>query len=202
MNKIDKAWLACAIDGEGTIVFGKRGGKRHNNLVTVAIYNTNRNFLENCQRIAKTGQIRLIHPHRENEKQYFHFVIWKHTPILQLLKEILPFLIIKKLEAEKAIRLIEEHQWRLTLKYPETKRHHDIKEFIYKQAREGFTLRAIAKMTKEKFGLDMDPSGSTVLNILRKQGKNIIRRCHKCGNKFIPNQKHRLYCPKHYRGLK
>lgn len=95
----DKVWVACALDAEGWI------GYRLNKYVRIQVVNTNLDFIKNVQRIMG-GMIKLKKVALGFKQQY---VVELNTQgeVLRILREILPYLIIKKQRAINAIRWIE-----------------------------------------------------------------------------------------------
>ena len=97
----EKGWLASAIDGEGSI---RMVGKY--NTVSVSVCNTNKEFVEYAHKLcdAKT-KIREDNRHIGNRKTLYEVQIHSKEDILNVLPQILPYLIIKKNQAEKAIEV-------------------------------------------------------------------------------------------------
>lgn len=188
MKEVDKAWLACAIDGEGNIQIRKY--KRNTRSpVTIQITNTDRNFLERAKEIVPEGHIYPVRRRRRNERPVYTFNLCEHKAVLNTLVEILPYLIIKKRLAEEAIEFIQSYKWR----FNSSEASPELVHFILKEA-EKKGIRPIAKDVEKKFGLNIH--SSTVLNIIKSQGQ-WVRHCLICGEPFEVSQKYRKYCPKH-----
>ena len=107
LSETEKAWLACAIDGEGTIVFQPKkrqdtqsgGGRTY-----IAIYNTNLSFVKRALDITQTGQIKFQPPKGKlGRKPYFYWMVGTRKACYEILKQILPYLIIKQQEAGQII---------------------------------------------------------------------------------------------------
>jgi len=96
MDEVDKAWLAAAIDGEGTISIVKRG-------VFVGVYNKNYDFLLKVQKLFGDG-IGGITKHSSCHK----YVCFRQDINLKILSEILPYLIIKKDNAVQCIDFLND----------------------------------------------------------------------------------------------
>lgn len=109
LKKWEAAWLAGAIDGEGSIGlydYGKEGRR-----VMIQIANSNFKFLEFAKKIIGCGSL-----HKRNRNSPSH---WGKKIIQQyglkgsnrcyhLLRQIIPFLIIKKQKALDIIKELEE----------------------------------------------------------------------------------------------
>ncbi|MDO8618421.1 MAG: hypothetical protein Q7R49_00590 [Candidatus Daviesbacteria bacterium] len=92
MNENDKDWLACAIDGEGTISISKRGD------IQIAVYNTNKEYVEKAARLMDCS----IYPlkYRTNKIIWSAYVC-KRMKVLKIIKTIESKLIIKKEKAKE-----------------------------------------------------------------------------------------------------
>lgn len=106
-RKLDLAWLAGFIDGEGSIgiyrEFDKRKGENyHVYRGALSIVNTNRDSLERCQEIIGAGR---IVPHRSHKAQRpthklaYHWALRKQELLWDILLELTPYLVIKKMQA-------------------------------------------------------------------------------------------------------
>ena len=115
MKLIDKVWLACAIDSEGTIGYYRRGFNQDRVpmwRVSCYIANSDRQYIENCAylmgsnvkerpedtRIAKDGS-----PYKP---RYYTEVT--HLKAYRVIKQILPYLIIKANRAREVLALYED----------------------------------------------------------------------------------------------
>lgn len=98
MNESERAWLACAIDSEGSIVKGK------DRLLRIVVYNTNRTFLEKVLLIANAGTIATCKNSKRHfgRKLLFRFHI-SGTKAFQVLSVVEPFLIIKRDRASEIL---------------------------------------------------------------------------------------------------
>lgn len=113
MKIIDKAWLACAIDSEGSIGFYRRGFNQDgvpNRAVRCELVNTNREYMEKAAQLMKAklkqrkmaGQRKDGHPYK-----LVYYVEVKHVKAYNLLKLIEPFLIVKREKAKELFALYE-----------------------------------------------------------------------------------------------
>lgn len=113
LSEVEKAWLAAAIDGEGTIYYGMHKSSKRIpfKLYTfVEIANTNREFLENAVRICGGGRIKLM-KHvvpRPNRKPCYGFWLARGGTEI-ILPQVLPYLIIKREKAIACLRFLKEH---------------------------------------------------------------------------------------------
>jgi hypothetical protein len=115
MRLIDKVWLACAIDSEGTIGYYRRGFNQDKVPmwgISCYIGNSDRRYMEKCaylmganikerppdKRIAKDGS-----PYKP---RYYAEV--KHLKAYRIIKQILPYLIIKAEKAKELLALYED----------------------------------------------------------------------------------------------
>jgi len=101
MSEVEKAWLAAAIDGEGTIGISLTSALN----TAVAMGNTSREFLENARRITDSG---IIQQSNLILKQHKPFYTWflRQREQLGVLQQIVPYLIIKKHIAEAVIKFL------------------------------------------------------------------------------------------------
>jgi hypothetical protein len=89
MKKEDAAWLAAAIDGEGSIICST-------NSRGIIIANTNKAFLERVVHICRGGSIVEGKPQKAHYKVPYKFVIYSKRLQKKVLESILPYLIIKQ----------------------------------------------------------------------------------------------------------
>lgn len=96
ISDVESAWLACAIDGEGTIELRKQTYP-HGWCMTprISIYNTNMDFVIHCKDILNVGSIYTTDS-RDREKKDHSFTVSSAHEIYTVLKKIKNFLIIKK----------------------------------------------------------------------------------------------------------
>jgi hypothetical protein len=93
MDELDKVWLACAIDGEGHISITK--------YPEIIIINTNYAFVAKAARLMKAN----VKPRKDGP--YFRARKRKSSIVVAVLEQLLPYLIIKREDAEKAIAIIK-----------------------------------------------------------------------------------------------
>jgi hypothetical protein len=114
MTAVQKAWLACAIDGEGTIGIYPGGitktGHKKWPITSVIITNTDRKFLEHARIITGLGSI-CTTKKRENRKVMYQWQVKGHQGVLKILLDIYPYLIIKRKKALGGIDFIKGRQW-------------------------------------------------------------------------------------------
>ncbi len=103
------SWLACAIDGEGWVGLYRRG--RRYPLVEVGVTNSDQAFLLQVANLTG-GTIRVANHRKEpRKKQMFRVSVTGHLRVLAILKEVIPYLIIKKEKAREIIDFIEGREW-------------------------------------------------------------------------------------------
>lgn len=97
-SETDKAYIAGFVDGEGTVVIGRRFD------VQVTIGQVDPRPLE---RIASFygGHLSFVHRDNPNWKPY-HRITVSGTAAVQMLRDIQPFLVLKGDQAELALRLM------------------------------------------------------------------------------------------------
>jgi hypothetical protein len=115
VNDLDYAWLACAIDGEGSMSLIR--SYAYNNSILcycpiISVTNNNTTFLEECKRIMETE--RPILPTKGNQrekavnwKETYHIRVSKQSEIKVILNLILPFLVIKNRQAKLLLEWID-----------------------------------------------------------------------------------------------
>ena len=96
MTTEEASWLACAIDGEGSITYGHR---QRWILFKVQVANTKIEFLEFAKQITGCGQI-----------YGYKWVVYRLADIEAILKQVLPFLIIKRHQAELVLKIAESKE--------------------------------------------------------------------------------------------
>lgn len=113
-SEIEKAWLAAAIDGEGHIEFS-RHSQRQGVIASIIISNTDIRFLKRIEEIVGIGNGR-IKERAWDKRATKQPMVWQISGLQNcsfILKQILPYLIIK---ADKAKQLILFADYRLTRK--------------------------------------------------------------------------------------
>jgi len=111
LTEVDKAWLACAIDGEGTIsIYPPRKGRDFRPLL--ALYNTNQEFVEKFAEMLGISNLTKKRQRRK-WKVCYSLRIEAKGIILRILELIYPYLIIKKRHAELVIDAIKNNNWEL-----------------------------------------------------------------------------------------
>jgi hypothetical protein len=107
MKEIDLAWLAGIIDGEGSIFVVKQKRKDRmrdtNYILKVTVQSVDPYMAVECHKIAKQGSCFLNKETRENMSNTMKWQICGRKAS-ELLKELIPFLRVKKHQAELAIQ--------------------------------------------------------------------------------------------------
>jgi hypothetical protein len=110
LEEKSKTWLACAIDAEGGIYLyhrKKKNGTWDGYQNQIAITNTNLDFLKHAQKLMK-GRIRPIHK-KDKRRSCFQLRICSQSEIINILEQILPYLIVKKTKALKMLKFLRSH---------------------------------------------------------------------------------------------
>lgn len=105
LSSIDAAWLAGVFDGEGCLFFPV---ERPNRNVRMMVYNTHLPLLERIEKLTATGRITT----KEYENHWKTSYVWQINGVnaIAVLKQILPWLIVKKEKALVAIQSAEEKE--------------------------------------------------------------------------------------------
>jgi hypothetical protein len=104
MSQTEAAWMAGLFDGEGG-VYGYAAKGRYK-AWTFNLPNTYRPALERCQQIAGCGKIDRKTPHRSNRKESWVYRISAREDIAAVLRQLLPYLVIKKESAEDFLKAV------------------------------------------------------------------------------------------------
>jgi len=100
---IDAVWLACAIDGEGGVELDKDNRRPSVLLPEVIVHNTCIEFIEEACRIMQTkieAKPRSVAYYKEEWKTGYFTRTRKQRKIKEILELTLPFMIVKKKQAE------------------------------------------------------------------------------------------------------
>ncbi len=111
MNELtepEKAWLACAIDSEGSV--NLRRDSRHPNTMNLSVWfcNTNSEF---ARRFADlTGGILYNrHPRGFGKKEQYEVYVTSKARVKRVLESALPYLIVKRNKAVLVLDWIDKH---------------------------------------------------------------------------------------------
>jgi len=113
MNKTNWKYIAGFFDADGSITFHK---KKSNIYPEIIIGNTNKKVLESIKNLAGLGYIIKTNQHKrkssgiKSQKVLWFYTIGRQKDIRKFLKRILPFLIIKKEKAKKAISITTSYK--------------------------------------------------------------------------------------------
>lgn len=105
LSKIELAYIAGIIDGEGYIGIYKRKNKNSNYQYQIAISNTNFKLIRWINKKIKFGSVYYLEK-KDNRKPQLKYTIHGNEAVL-LLKNVLKYLIIKKKQAKIVISLSE-----------------------------------------------------------------------------------------------
>lgn len=98
LTETQKAWLAAAMDGEGTISFKPRA-KHQYVAPRISLGNTNLEFIQHACNITGIGYIHTREMYYAAQKRKFPMFVWEVYGLANsaaLLEQILPYLIIKR----------------------------------------------------------------------------------------------------------
>ncbi len=103
-----KAWLACAIDGEGSVNF--RRDNRHPNSMNFSVwfYNTNLDFAQQFAHLTG-GTMHTRGPRAYGKKDQYEVYVTSKTRVARLLRAALPYLIVKRDKARRVLEWIHAH---------------------------------------------------------------------------------------------
>jgi hypothetical protein len=102
LSETQKVWLACAIDGEGSISMKKNG------LIVVTIANTCEEYVRRASELMNANYYKLKEATATSKAPYQAQVCSK-PKVLELLKELLPYFIVKREKAQQSIDWIQKH---------------------------------------------------------------------------------------------
>jgi LAGLIDADG endonuclease len=135
LNKLDAAYLAGLIDGEGCIFInkstvqrkncGKRGFTYHSG---IAVAMTSYEILHWAKRITGVGQIR-TYKAKKRHKQAWRWSVWSNEATA-LLKNVIPFLKLKHSQAKNQIKFQSLTRWTGSFGY--TKKEQKQQDHLYK----------------------------------------------------------------------
>jgi hypothetical protein len=97
-------WLAAALDGEGTICVNKKNGR-----IQIAIYNKNFDFARKAARLMG-GKVFVLHyKNKLSDGIIYSAKATRKMVLLKMLKQVEPFLVVKRKKAISAIRTILDY---------------------------------------------------------------------------------------------
>ena len=115
MSEIERAWLAAVIDGEGSIgiYLSSKKDPSQGRAIFIQAANTFRPFVDRIHEVVGAGSItareyrsKLGNEHRE--KTIFQFGLKGSRRGMEVLEQILPYLIVKKEKAEAILKELRE----------------------------------------------------------------------------------------------
>lgn len=110
LTKTQKAYIAGIIDGEGSIMIMQSKSRSSGNYYfpVVKIANTNKEVIDWIIKVVGKGKIGYLSRMNKRCKDVYHYTIASNEAV-ELLKDVFPYLIIKKKQANVAITLRHEH---------------------------------------------------------------------------------------------
>ena len=123
MTDAEKAWLACAIDGEGFISLVDRidpKTKWRQRYVEIGVVNTDRRFVDYAAKLFGAGTIRckkrgtgtIGSTSYAGKKDVFDLRLKDHDKVSAVLQQIRPYLIIKQDKADRVLEFVATTKWR------------------------------------------------------------------------------------------
>jgi hypothetical protein len=110
MNPQETAWLGGIIDSEGSIFQRKRSSGALGNPV-LEIYNVNKQFLEKVALVIGTDATVYSYIGNGIKRRPMHSVrLDRRRTMFPLLEQVLPWLIVKRTNAERALTWYREHE--------------------------------------------------------------------------------------------
>lgn len=108
LEEMEKCWLACALDTEGNIDF-RRHSQKQGVAVMLSISNTSLPFIDKVYSIANVGRVRVIPP-KPPWKQIYTYYLSGLQNCATLLRQLMPYLIIKQEKAKQVILFADYRQ--------------------------------------------------------------------------------------------
>lgn len=108
MSTTEKAWLAGFIDGEGSIVYYMAGRNKSHKSWLISLGNTHLGSVEYCQKITGVGSVRLSKPAKGTHKAQWRWRVNPQREIAAIVRQILPYLVIKQEQASKFLSEFED----------------------------------------------------------------------------------------------
>lgn len=106
MNCTDKAWLGGIVDGEGCIdMYSRNNHSSKYYIIRIVIANTNKNAMDFIQNNYKKYCHRYIQIPKSKKAKECHIIQFSTQNAIRLLKDIKPYLKIKKKQANICIKM-------------------------------------------------------------------------------------------------
>lgn len=102
LSEVDLAWLACAIDGEGSIIHHYNSRTKYE-CWSINVYNTNRAFVEKAAKLLG-GKIEIRTHTNPKWATTYTTKIASRKKLRELLPKLIPYLIIKADRAKQALK--------------------------------------------------------------------------------------------------
>ena len=114
LTEQEKAWLAGVIDSEGTVWYRDSLDKNEWRIrqCSIEIVNTNLEFAISVQKLLQAVSIYIEERSFSRQKKDLYRVRQhNHSKVLEILVQVLPYLIIKKFKAAKTMQFIQDTDW-------------------------------------------------------------------------------------------
>lgn len=129
-------YIAGFVDGEGTIGYYKDRGR-------LSIPQTHKGVLLEIQKYLGEGKVYLVTKRQEHWKEAWVYILQDAPKVLEVLKKIEPFLIVKKEEAKNVIAILESV---VEERKNATTKRTLLKEEVLKLHSKGLSTREIEKV--------------------------------------------------------
>jgi hypothetical protein len=136
LSEIEKAWLAGFVDGEGTIALNIREG--HGLVPKFQIANTDKDVLLTIKEMLYCGGVSPSKRSDTTKRECWTFSSQTMDDIEYILDLILPYLRVKKTQAEILLIFLDEHIWRAKTTEIEMEMFWKLRELNKKGRRELF----------------------------------------------------------------
>ena len=113
LSPVNAAWLAAVIDCEGSIQIGKKSKVRNQRreyffCARIEVTNNNPVILMKCKDVSGLGSVyERVERRIRNAKPSFVWRVQRQSSVMALLKEVSPYLIVKRNQAELMIAFIQ-----------------------------------------------------------------------------------------------
>lgn len=111
LSEAEKAWLACAIDSEGSISFRRMKNARSGKTYTrpaISVYNTSKAFIDHFANLTAQRSY-YWRSNGYGNKRLYACSTQNRTLLRLLLEATLPYLIVKKRKAQTTLLWVRDH---------------------------------------------------------------------------------------------
>jgi len=108
LDPLELAYIAGLFDGEGNICAQGARQKHYSRNISVVIGMTNQDVLLWIHSKILNSRFYTYSEPKEGHQQVYRWALNKHDDVLNFLKALLPYLIVKHIQAKTAISFLEE----------------------------------------------------------------------------------------------